>query len=112
MSDNAFVQRLGGRPLPLLDRDREREVLDGLLANVRGGQSAVLVIRGEGGHREDSVAAVRSLRQAALVSASLRVTGAQAEMELPFAGNPIQFGALYPLSAWTMSLLVFRSETL
>src|SRR5215208_5115539 len=33
----------------LLGRTREREVLDRLLANVRGGQSAVLVIRGEAG---------------------------------------------------------------
>ena len=33
----------------LLGRKNEREVLDRLLANVRGGQSVVLVIRGEAG---------------------------------------------------------------
>ena len=85
MSDNAFEQRSGGRPLPLLDRDREREVLDGLLANVRGGQSAVLVIRGEAGIGKTAL-----LRYAARQAAGFRVaqvTGVQAEMELPFAGT-------------------------
>jgi DNA-binding CsgD family transcriptional regulator len=85
VSDNAFEQRSGGRPLPFLDRDREREVLDGLLANVRGGQSAVLVIRGEAGIGKTAL-----LRYAARQAAGFRVaqvTGVQAEMELPFAGT-------------------------
>ena len=37
------------RPPVLLGRASEREALDGLLENVRGGQSAVLVVRGEAG---------------------------------------------------------------
>ena len=85
MGDSAFVQRSGGRPLPLLNRGREREVLDGLLANVRGGQSAVLVVRGEAGIGKTAL-----LRYAARQAAGFRVTqitGVQAEMELPFAGT-------------------------
>jgi DNA-binding CsgD family transcriptional regulator len=85
VSDNAFEHRSGGRPLPFLDRDRERELLDGLLANVRGGQSAVLVIRGEAGIGKTAL-----LRYAARQAAGFRVaqvTGVQAEMELPFAGT-------------------------
>jgi DNA-binding CsgD family transcriptional regulator len=84
VSDSAFVQGSGGRPLPLLDRDREREVLDGLLANLREGQSAVLVMRGEAGIGKTAL-----LRYAARQAAGFRVaqvTGVQAEMELPFAG--------------------------
>ena len=67
-----------------LDRDREREVLDRLLANVRRGQSAVLVIRGEAG-----IGKTVLLRYAADQAAGLRAeqgTGVEAEMELPFAG--------------------------
>ena len=37
------------RPQVLLGRAGECELLDRLLANVRGGQSAVLVIRGDAG---------------------------------------------------------------
>jgi DNA-binding CsgD family transcriptional regulator len=67
-----------------LDRTSEREALDGLLANVRGGQSAVLVIRGEAGIGKTAL-----LRYAARQASGFRVaqvTGAEAEMELPFAG--------------------------
>ena len=68
----------------LLDRTGEREVLDRLLANVRGGQSAVLVIRGEAGIGKTAL-----LRYAARQASGFRVaqvTGVEAEMELPFAG--------------------------
>ena len=68
----------------LLDRAPEREVLDRLLANARGGQSAVLVVRGEAG-----VGKTALLRYADRQASGLRVaqvTGVQAEMELPFAG--------------------------
>ena len=67
-----------------LGRASEREALDRLLANVRGGQSALLVIRGEAG-----IGKTAMLRYAADHASGFRVmqvTGAQAEMELPFAG--------------------------
>jgi DNA-binding CsgD family transcriptional regulator len=67
-----------------LDRASEREVLDRLLAHVREGQSAVLVIRGEAGIGKTAL-----LRYAARHASGFRVaqvTGAEAEMELPFAG--------------------------
>jgi hypothetical protein len=66
-------------------RTGEREMLDGLLADVRGGQSAVLVIRGEAGIGKTAL-----LRYAARQAAGFRVaqvTGVEAEMELPFAGT-------------------------
>src|SRR5215218_7011416 len=68
----------------LLGRTREREVLDRLLANVRGGQSAILVIRGEPGIGKTAL-----LQYAAGLASGFRlvqVAGAEAEMELPFAG--------------------------
>src|SRR4051794_32511513 len=67
-----------------LDRTSEREVLDGLLARVREGQSGVLVIRGEAGIGKTAL-----LRYTARHASGFRVaqvTGVQAEMELPFAG--------------------------
>jgi DNA-binding CsgD family transcriptional regulator len=67
-----------------LDRTSEREALDGLLANVRGGQSTILVIRGEAGIGKTAL-----LRYAARQASGFRVaqvTGVEAEMELPFAG--------------------------
>ena len=68
-----------------LGRTRERDVLDGLLANVREGQSDILVIRGEAGIGKTAL-----LRYAARQAAGFRVaqiTGVEAEMELPFAGT-------------------------
>jgi DNA-binding CsgD family transcriptional regulator len=68
----------------LLDRTSEREVLDGLLARARECESAVLVIRGEAG-----VGKTTLLRYVARHASGFRVaqvTGAEAEMELPFAG--------------------------
>ena len=68
----------------LLDRTSEREVLDLLVENVRGGQSAVLVIRGEAGIGKTAL-----LRYAVRQASGFRVAhaaGAEAEMELPFAG--------------------------
>ena len=67
-----------------LDRTAEREVLDRLLADGREGHSAVLVIRGEAGIGKTAL-----LRYAARRASGFRVTqvtGAEAEMELPFAG--------------------------
>jgi DNA-binding CsgD family transcriptional regulator len=67
-----------------LDRVREREVLDRLVAHVREGHSAVLVIRGEPG-----IGKTELLRYTARHAAGFRVaqvTSVEAEMELPFAG--------------------------
>jgi DNA-binding CsgD family transcriptional regulator/tetratricopeptide (TPR) repeat protein len=65
-------------------RTDERNVLDGLLAKVRGGESEVLVIRGEAGIGKTAL-----LRYTARQASGFRVvqlTGVEAEMELPFAG--------------------------
>ena len=62
-------------------RASECQVLDGLLENVRGGQSAALVIRGEAG-----VGKTALLRYAAGQASEFRVVqlaGVEAEMELP-----------------------------
>jgi DNA-binding CsgD family transcriptional regulator len=66
-----------------LGRTRERELLDDLLTRARGGQSAVLVIRGEAGVGKTSL-----LRYCARQASGFRViqiAGVEAEMELPFA---------------------------
>jgi AAA ATPase-like protein len=75
-----------GHGLGLLARTRERELVDGMLAKVREGQSAVLVVCGEAGIGKTAL-----LRYAARQASGLRVAqiaGVQAEMELSFAGDP------------------------
>src|SRR6187200_2971758 len=65
-------------------RAGERELLDRMLANVGGGQSAVLVIRGEAG-----VGKTALLHYCARQAAGFRVAqiaGVESEMELPYAG--------------------------
>ena len=65
-------------------RTNERERLDRLLENVRGGRSVVLVIRGEVGLGKTAL-----LRYAAHRASDFRVVqvaGVESEMELPFAG--------------------------
>src|SRR5580704_1089680 len=72
------------RPPGFRGRSSECGVLDRLLEEVRGGQSAVLVIRGEAGVGKSAL-----LRYAAQQASGFRVTqisGVEAEMELPFAG--------------------------
>jgi DNA-binding CsgD family transcriptional regulator len=67
-----------------LGRATEGELLDRLLTNVREGQSAVLVIRGEAGIGKTAL-----LRHAAAHASGFRaahMAGVEAEMELPFAG--------------------------
>ena len=71
-------------PPGFLGRASERDVLDGLLAKVRGGQSDVLVIRGAAGIGKTAL-----LRYVARQASGFRVawvTGVEAEMELPYAG--------------------------
>jgi DNA-binding CsgD family transcriptional regulator len=71
--------------LPKLQgRSDEHAQLDRLLENVRGGQSAVLVIRGEAG-----VGKTALLRHASDRASGFRVVqiaGVESEMELPYAG--------------------------
>jgi DNA-binding CsgD family transcriptional regulator len=65
-------------------RSSERALLDRLVADVRGGQSAVLVIRGEAG-----VGKTALLRYATELAADFRVAqtaGVESEMELAYAG--------------------------
>jgi len=72
------------RPPVLLGRASERHALDRVLENVRGGQSAVLVLRGEPG-----VGKTALLHHCARQASGLRVAriaGVESEMELAFAG--------------------------
>jgi len=65
-------------------RTSERDVLDGLLARVREGESGVLVIGGEAGVGKSAL--LRYTARQASGFRVTRVTGVEAEMELPFAG--------------------------
>jgi DNA-binding CsgD family transcriptional regulator len=72
------------RPPAFRGRASERETLDRVLESVRGGQSAILVVRGEPGVGKTAV-----LRYAARQASGFRVAeiaGVEPEMELPFAG--------------------------
>ena len=76
----------------LVGRSSEREMLDGLLTRVRGGNSEVLVIRGEAGAGKTAL-----LRYAARQASGYQVaelTGVEAEMELAFAGIHQLCGAM------------------
>src|SRR5215216_2240731 len=75
---------VGRRPPVLLGRVNERELLDRLLENVRSGQSAVLVVRGEAGIGKTALLRYCS-RQASGFRVA-RIAGVESEMELPFAG--------------------------
>jgi len=72
------------RPPVLLGRAGERQVLDRVLENVRGGQSAVLVVRGEAG--VGKTALLRYCARQASGFRVARIAGVESEMELPFAG--------------------------
>jgi DNA-binding CsgD family transcriptional regulator/tetratricopeptide (TPR) repeat protein len=72
------------RPPVLLGRGSERQLLDRLLENVRGGQSAVLVIRGDEG--VGKTALLRYCARQASGFRVARIAGVESEMELPFAG--------------------------
>ncbi len=82
MERGRAAARLSG--LDLLDRSVECDVLDRLLADLRAGQSRVLVIRGEPGIGKTAL-----MRYAASRASGCRIAqavGVEAEMELPFAG--------------------------
>src|SRR6202000_1452752 len=65
-------------------RTDELEVLRRLIANVRRGRSAVLVVRGEPGIGKTEL--LRQLIAEASGFGVTRVAGVESEMELPFAG--------------------------
>jgi DNA-binding CsgD family transcriptional regulator len=67
-----------------LGRSGERDVLDRMLDAARGGQSAVLLIRGEAGIGKTALVRYAARRAAGFRVA--QVAGVEAEMELPFAG--------------------------
>src|ERR687883_1891355 len=75
----ATAQTLG-----LLGRRSECEILDRLVATVRAGESAVLVVRGEPGVGKSALLAYLVERAAGCRIA--RAAGVESEMELPFAG--------------------------
>ena len=68
----------------LLDRSRERDVLDQLVAGVHAGQSRVLVLRGEAGIGKTVL--LEHLSAAAEGCRITRAAGVESEMELAFAG--------------------------
>src|SRR5690242_20777300 len=68
----------------LLDRDRERDVLERLVAAVRAGQSRVLVLRGEAG--VGKTALLGHLSAAAEGCRMARTAAVESEMELAYAG--------------------------
>src|SRR5437868_4933250 len=68
----------------LLGRRSECEALDRVVATVRAGQSAVLVVRGEAGVGKSALLACLIDRASACRVA--RAVGVESEMELPFAG--------------------------
>lgn len=74
---------LSGRT-PLLDRQRERAELDGLLGDVRSGRGRALVLRGEAGVGKSALLQ-HTVGQAADMNV-VRAVGAETEMELAYAG--------------------------
>src|SRR3954451_17962047 len=68
----------------LLGRRSECETLDRLVATVRAGQSAVLVVRGEPGVGKSSL--LGCLVERASGCRIARASGVESEMELPYAG--------------------------
>ena len=77
-TEDAHLSRAG-----LLDRSRERDVLDQLVAGVRAGQSRVLVLRGEAGIGKTAL--LEHLSAAAEGCRIVRAAGVESEMELAFA---------------------------
>ena len=67
----------------LLDRNREREMLDRLVAETRAGHSRVLVLRGEAGIGKTAL--LGYLSGVAEGCRIARVAGIESEMELAFA---------------------------
>ena len=73
-----------GRAAQLTGRRRECDVLDGLIAAVRAGESRALVVRGEPG--VGKTALLEYMVEQASGCRVVRAAGVQSEMELAFAG--------------------------
>ena len=72
-------------PMPgLLDRQPERAMLDGLLADLRSGRGQALVVRGEAGVGKSAL--LEYVTWAAADMRVARTAGVESEMELAFAG--------------------------
>lgn len=71
-------------PSGLVDRHREREALDHVVAGARQGQSRVLVLRGEAG--VGKTALLEYVVEVADGCRIIRAAGVESEMELAFAG--------------------------
>ncbi|HEX6452189.1 MAG TPA: LuxR family transcriptional regulator [Trebonia sp.] len=77
--------RTRSEPKPaLLDRERERAALDGLLGDLRAGRGRALVVRGEAGVGKSAL--LDYVTGAAADMRVARAAGAESEMELAFAG--------------------------
>ena len=77
--------RTRSEPKPaLLNRQRERAALDGLLADLRSGRGRALVVRGEAGVGKSAL--LEYVVGAAAVMRVARAAGVESEMELAFAG--------------------------
>jgi DNA-binding CsgD family transcriptional regulator/tetratricopeptide (TPR) repeat protein len=71
-------------PVPgLLDRERERAALDGLLGDLRSGRGGALVVRGEAGVGKSAL--LEYVAGAAADMRLARAVGVESEMELAFA---------------------------
>jgi DNA-binding CsgD family transcriptional regulator/tetratricopeptide (TPR) repeat protein len=68
----------------LLDRDRECDTIDGLLADALGGRGAALLVRGEAGIGKTALLDYAAAR--AKNARVIRASGVESEMELPYAG--------------------------
>src|SRR5690348_15925486 len=88
-------------PSRLFGRSAELEILRRLIANVRGGRSAVLVVRGEPGIGKTEL--LRQLIAEVPGFGVTRVAGVESEMELPYAG-------LHQLCAPLLGRLGFLAE--
>src|SRR3954453_21774175 len=84
LESSRLAEMAGFRSPGFRGRASERAVLDRLFANVRGGQSAVLVVRGEAGVGKSEL--LRYAVRAATGFQVAQTAGVESEMELPFAG--------------------------
>ena len=76
--------RTGDEPtLSLLNRQRERAALDGLLGDLRSGRGRALVVRGEAGVGKSAL--LEYMAGAAADMRVVRAAGVESEMELAFA---------------------------